>query len=88
MRARFYLLLYRACMHFVCAQFVVLRSDTMEVVHEGRESRKSVTDIRFSPDGTTLGVASADSKIYLHDVQRGFVLRASCTRHNKYVQSA
>ena len=44
-------------------QFAVLRSDTLEVITEGRDSREPISAVRFSPDGNSLAVASLDNKV-------------------------
>ena len=56
--------------------FIVLNSDGLAQVHEGRDSQESITDIKFSPDNKTLAVASYDTKVYLYNAKDGFSKRA------------
>ncbi len=65
---------------------VVLRSDTMEVVHLGRDAKEQISEVRFSPDAATFAVGSHDNNIYLYDARGGrFELRGKCTKHNSYI---
>lgn len=45
--------------------FIILDCRDLSTVHEGRDCKEWVTDIKFTPDGNTMGLASADGKIYL-----------------------
>lgn len=47
----------------MCQQFVVLRGDTLDQVHYGRDAKKWLSDIKFSPDGSLLAVSSHDCKV-------------------------
>ena len=72
--------------HPVFLQMVVLRSDTMEVVHLGRDAKEQISEVRFSPDAATFAVGSHDNNIYLYDARGGrFELRGKCTKHNSYI---
>lgn len=53
----------------------VLDASTLEVIHEGRDSKQSVLDVRFSPDQTLLAVASADHAVYFYSPLDSFALR-------------
>jgi microtubule-associated protein-like 6 len=65
--------------------FQVLDFATLEEVHQARDSREFITDIRFSPDGKSLAVASFDNKIYLYDTTNSYMLRAKCEKHSSFV---
>eukprot|EP01029_Cantina_marsupialis_P023861 TRINITY_DN60145_c1_g2_i1.p1 TRINITY_DN60145_c1_g2~~TRINITY_DN60145_c1_g2_i1.p1 ORF type:complete len:2255 (-),score=740.92 TRINITY_DN60145_c1_g2_i1:196-6960(-) len=65
--------------------FVVLNAADLSLVHEGRDSKEYITDIKYTPDGLTLGVASRDGKIYLYDVGNNYALRGSFDRHNSFI---
>lgn len=47
--------------------FFVLNSMTMEIVLEERKAKKTLTDIKFSPSGEVIAMASLDGKVYLHN---------------------
>jgi len=47
--------------------FVVFNTESWQVVYAARDSRKWITAVRFSPDGNTLAVASADRSVYIYD---------------------
>ena len=55
--------------------FLILDARDLSVVHEGRDSKEWITDIKYSPDGTTLAAGSHDSKIYLYDVTGAFAVK-------------
>ncbi len=55
--------------------FLVLDSRDLSVVHEGRDSREFITDIKYNLDGTALACGSNDAKIYVYDVTNSYSLR-------------
>ena len=55
--------------------FLVLDARDLSVVHEGRDSREWITDIKYNLDGTVLACGSMDCKIYIYDVANSFALR-------------
>ncbi len=55
--------------------FLILDARDLSVVHEGRDSREWITDIKYNLDGTVLACGSMDCKIYVYDVANAFVLR-------------
>jgi len=65
--------------------FVVLDAKTLTVIHEGRDSREWISDIKFSPDGTLLGLASTDNILYLYDAEDGFPLVSKCEQHSSFL---
>jgi microtubule-associated protein-like 6 len=66
-------------------KYVVLHPDDLELLHEARDSKKWIQDIKFSPDGNTLAVGSRDNKIYLYDVGNGFAIKATISKHNSHI---
>jgi len=60
-------------------------SDLDEVIHEGKDSKQWLTDIKYSPDGNTLAVASQDNQIYLYDVSNGYMNRGVFSKHNSFI---
>jgi hypothetical protein len=69
---------------FLQIQFVILNSETLEIIFEGRDSRQYISEMKFSGDGHTLAIGSRDTKIYLYDT-KNFGLRAKCEKHNSYI---
>ena len=51
----------------------------LEVLHEDRKSKLFIRDIKYSPDGETLAIASEDGKVYLHDA-KDYALRGMCQK--------
>lgn len=64
--------------------FLVLKADTLDVVHEGRDSRHWIRCVKCSPDGTKIAIGSMDHKVYLYDRATVRLLH-KCTKHNSYV---
>ena len=69
----------------VFAQYVVLETEAMGIIHEDRKSKQWISDIKYSPDGFTLAIGSHDNTIYLHDVNNSYTVRAMCTKHNSFI---
>ncbi|KAF0683188.1 Aste57867_24752 [Aphanomyces stellatus] len=65
--------------------FCILDATTMEIVHEGRDSKQSLADIKFSPDGTLLAIGSHDNCIYLHSVMENYSLKSKCTKATGHI---
>lgn len=61
--------------HKKTGTFVVMNAGTLEVLHEGKDSKQWITDIRYSPDGNTLGVASFDDQLYVTGARCGHETR-------------
>ncbi|KAE9331755.1 Echinoderm microtubule-associated protein-like 6 [Phytophthora fragariae] len=55
--------------------FAVLDGQTLELLHEGRDSKLSALDVTFSPDLTLLALASADHCVYFYSTLDDFSLR-------------
>jgi WD40 repeat protein len=51
----------------------------MGVVQEDRKSKMPIRDIKYSPEGDLLAVASEDGKIYLHETKKNYNVRGTCT---------
>ncbi|CAE7834182.1 Eml6, partial [Symbiodinium microadriaticum] len=48
---------------------IILSSQSLDVVHEDRKAKFTISDLKYSQSGSLLAVASRDGKIYLHDCQ-------------------
>jgi WD40 repeat protein/Ca2+-binding EF-hand superfamily protein len=66
-------------------KFVILHPDDLELIHEARDSKKWIQELKFSSDGNTLAVGSRDNKIYLYDVGNGFAIKATISKHNSFI---
>ncbi|OWZ14376.1 Microtubule-associated protein [Phytophthora megakarya] len=55
--------------------FAVLDGQTLELLHEGRDSKLNALDMTFSPDLTLLALASADHCVYFYSTLDNFSLR-------------
>lgn len=65
---------------------VILRSDTLDVVHEGRDSKEWIQEVKFSPDGSRFAVGSHDNKIYLYNARGNrFTPTVQLVKHNSYI---
>lgn len=56
----------------------ILGSDTLSESVGKSVARDAITDIKYSPDGEILAVASRDSRIYLFDVSSKYRRYAIC----------
>ena len=65
--------------------FLVLNEKDLVILHEGRNSKQWISDIKFSPDGNTLGLGSNDNLLYLYDIGGGYALKGQCNAHNSYI---
>lgn len=56
--------------------FAILDAATLEIVHEGRDSKKALSVMAFSPDGALLAIGSHDNVVYLYAALDNYKLRA------------
>lgn len=61
--------------------WMVLHSGMLSVQIEAQDSLQPISDIKFSEDKFTLGVASLDRQVYLYDIQQDYGLRAQFNRN-------
>lgn len=55
---------------------------SFQLLSEMKDAKRSISDIKFSPDGSTLGVAARDNSIYLYSTAQQFKKRAVFSKHN------
>lgn len=67
--------------HIKEGAFVVLRSNDLKVVHEGKDSTGAIRVIKYSPDGKTLAVGSEDNNVYLYSVKDQYTRRSTLRFH-------
>jgi len=60
--------------------FLILNEENLCIVHEARDSKRWISEIKFSADGTTLAVGSTDNSIYLYHVE-DFASKGRCKGH-------
>ncbi|GBG31008.1 Eukaryotic translation initiation factor 3 subunit K [Hondaea fermentalgiana] len=75
----------RIAVGFKDGSFAVLDARTYEILHKAKHCTETIDDIRFSPDGRLLAVASHDNFIDVYLVQEGFKHLARCKGHSSYV---
>lgn len=46
---------------------MILSSQSLDVIFEDRKAKFTISDIKYSPSGRLLAVASRDGKVYFHD---------------------
>jgi len=69
-------------------KFVVLGVGDFGILFEGvTQGQRYLTDAKWSPSGSVVAFASADSKIYLFNADDGFALKASCVAHDAPIRS-
>jgi WD40 repeat protein/Ca2+-binding EF-hand superfamily protein len=67
--------------------FVVLDEVDLKIVHEARDAKQWISDVKFSPDHNSLAIASHDNNLYVYDVPNAFELRAVMDKHNSFIHS-
>ena len=68
-----------------CILFYFITDQTplsFQLLSEMKDAKRSISDIKFSPDGSTLGVAARDNSIYLYSTAQQFKKRAVFSKHN------
>ena len=65
--------------------FIVVDFHSLAVVHVQQRCREAIDDIKYSPTGGKLAVASHDNFIDLYDVFAGYQHVARCSGHSSYV---
>lgn len=64
--------------------FAIINEQNLIVQYEARDSKKWIRDIKFSPDGQSLGVSSQDNSIYLYNAA-DFASKGKCKKHTSQV---
>ena len=65
--------------------FRIFNEADLTLLHETRDSKQFISEIRFSPDGKTLAVGSHDNSVYLYNVLQHFKRKAKFNKHNSYI---
>lgn len=64
--------------------FIVLNESDLSVLHQARDSKQWISDIKYSPDGHTLALGSHDNKIWLYETST-FHHKGTCSKHTSYI---
>lgn len=64
---------------------VILKEDDLTVIHEARDSKGQITDIKISPNGDYYALASLDGAIYVYNTG-DFAAKAKCRGHSGQVR--
>jgi microtubule-associated protein-like 6 len=64
--------------------FIVLKEADLTIVHEARDSRQWISDVKFSLTGETMAVASRDNNIYLYNTN-DFASKGKCKKHSSFI---
>ncbi len=54
---------------------MVLGAETLEIAFEDRKAKQYITDIKFTPDGEIIAIASFDGKVYIHKASNYSLVR-------------
>ena len=65
--------------------FVVLKEEDLTIVHEARDTKGQITDIKISPNGETMALSSTDGAIYIYNVG-DYAAKAKCRGHTGRVE--
>jgi microtubule-associated protein-like 6 len=65
--------------------FRVYQRDSLEILFEARESKKWISEVRFSQDGRFLAVGAHDNCIYMYSVPQQFKRKFKFSKHNSYI---
>lgn len=65
--------------------FAVFNEGDLSKIHEGRDSKKWISDVKFSPDGKLLAIGGHDTNIILYDIQRNYKKVRVFKSHASYI---
>ena len=64
---------------------LVLKADTLDIIHEARDSMEWISDIKFDARTAWCAAASMDGVIYVYDVAKKFQLTTRCAPSVSYI---
>jgi len=67
--------------------YVILKSNDLKVVHEGKDASSFITVIKYSNDMRILAIGSDDCYIYLYDVKELYARRVTIKTHVAAISS-
>ena len=65
---------------------VQTQKQSLDVVKELKNASEWISDIKFSPNGELLAVASHDNKVYVYDCLANFALKCACSGASSYIK--
>ncbi|KAH9137683.1 hypothetical protein LEN26_005631 [Aphanomyces euteiches] len=71
--------------HPKCGGVVILYESDLSKAHERNDSKKWISDVKFSSDGRFLAVASHDTSIIIYDVTKQFTKKHIFKKHSSFV---
>eukprot|EP00924_Labyrinthula_sp_SR-Ha-C_P003397 augustus_masked-scaffold_15-processed-gene-8.12-mRNA-1 protein AED:0.49 eAED:0.49 QI:0/-1/0/1/-1/1/1/0/2603 len=71
---------------FVVLRNVNLGNDILEIRHEGRDAKKYLTALQYSPNGNLLVCGSFENKLYIYDVNNEYTLQNTAELYTSYIQ--
>ncbi|CAM9297903.1 unnamed protein product, partial [Heterosigma akashiwo] len=63
----------------------IFAAGTLELLHEIKDSKQWISDVKYSPDGKYLAVGSHDNAVYLYKRRRGYARSSVFKKHNSYI---
>ena len=67
---------------------VQTQKQSLDVVKELKNASEWISDIKFSPNGELLAVASHDNKVYVYDCLANFALKCACSGASSMVSGS
>jgi microtubule-associated protein-like 6 len=64
--------------------FLVLSEEDLTIFHQARDSKQAISDVKYSPDGGLIAMASYDRSIYIYSAS-DYAARARCRGHTGQV---
>ncbi|KAJ0409216.1 hypothetical protein P43SY_006713 [Pythium insidiosum] len=61
------------------------RGGSVELVYETRDTKQSISVVRYSPDGQSLVVGALDNVVYIYDVPNNYAKRAVFNKHKSWI---
>ena len=68
-------------------KFAVLDAVRLGIQYDAHDARGFITDAKFSRDGRTLFLSSADNNVYVYDAEKQYALRCTFSKHTAPVLS-
>ncbi|RHY27115.1 hypothetical protein DYB32_007513 [Aphanomyces invadans] len=75
----------KANKHPKCGGVVVLVASDLSKAFERNDTKKWIADVKFSPNGSTLAIASHDSSVVLYDMTKQCAKKHAFKKHSSFV---